>query len=208
MEEPTDTPKIHSIRDYMSANGESKQPTGLMRVHRPEGKCKILGLGAIHHRDGQGNTKTINTNFARLLDSNDDPLQRKFSVGEEWVPLETGWVKSVGYLILRNDGGKPFQVMPTKEQAEEELSRIIEVGYLVKSSLDNLAEREINPTKKKNRTHFDTRSLGEAEPTIPTVRTLWIIHPGEDMRGTPINDDIYLRCRHGEVTVTIMVVPN
>lgn len=45
--------------------------------------------------------------YSRWLKSDDQPYKRSLPVGsEEWTPVETGWVKEIGLLVLRNQDEK------------------------------------------------------------------------------------------------------
>jgi hypothetical protein len=215
MQEPTnDEPQIHSIRDYMkdTPSVEPRESRGRLAAYRPEGKPKVISVGNLHYRDAQGVVKSIPSNFAKFVDSEEQPLTRSFKIGEEWVPLELAWVKDCGYLLLRNDGGKQFQVVPTEEQRNEELSRVVEVGYMLKSSLPDFVNetpvRSRGPRNPANRTHHDKfLRVDQAEVVIPPIMPLWLIDVGAKLEGQPTSEPMYLRCRHGETTVTMMAIP-
>lgn len=197
-------PTIHSIRDYIKDNSiQAKLKTGVVTAHKPEQLPRVLVVTRVHHRDTDGKVKFVTSRFGRELQSKEDIYLRKIVVGEQWVVVDTAWVNPVGYLFIENTGGKPFQVIPTPEQLEEERSRIVEVGY----KMVNVPEHPEGKSKQRRDMFSPPR---EIVPFVePTITPLWVIHPGESMQGKPTKESLmYLRCRNGEVTVNIMATPN
>lgn len=172
-----------------------------------ERSTKLIVTSNVHYRYLDGRVATQSSRFARNID-NIDPVNRLLTIGEEWVELETFWIKRIGYLFLRNNGGKPFQKVPTEDEIREAQSKILEVGYMVSPLA--CAMTQPNPTgipERKNRTHFDQRPA-VVETVAPIILPLWEIPPGDSMQGKPVNESVYLRCQKGETNVTIFVLPD
>lgn len=202
-------PDKGSIRDYMQ--GQSKEVIPLEEAikratHRPENPPRLIVNSNLYHRDTSGQTRGNPSRFVRILKGRDDPYIRRIIVGEQWIPLNTAWIPldQIGYLRIRNEGGKPFNVVPTPEQVEEEESRIIDIGYmLVLPQKENTA-----PTTKSKRTMFDPPLVKEPVVTFEPI-PMWMIHPREHMEGKPYSTfPMFLRCRCGEVSVTIVAFPD
>jgi hypothetical protein len=184
-------------------------------VHKSDREPRLIVTSNLHHRDKEGQVKSSTSKFVRILGSKEDAYMRKIIVGEEWVQLETAWIKpeQIGYLRIRNEGGRAFNIQPTPEQVQEEESRIVDVGYLLLNPeiLSNFGlpeEKYVIPTVKSKRTMFD--SPLKEEPSIKIdPAPMWMIHPHEHMEGKPhLTLPMFLRCRRGEVSVTIFALPN
>ncbi len=68
--------------------------------------------------------------FERLLKTKEEPYCRtRVTVGEEWTPVDMGWVKSPGMVVIKNRETK-FGVVPTPEQKEEAAGKVVELSFL------------------------------------------------------------------------------
>lgn len=205
-----------NIRDFLSGTGGSKPlqkmtvMVGQMPLHRPELPCKLISVSNLHHRDKNGKVNTTTSRFVRELSSKDEPYKRTITLGEQWEELDTAWVdiENIGYLFLRNDGGRPFQVVPTHEQIQEARSRVVELGYMLMDySLPEITKEPEPTTKKKKRTMWDTPQSVESAIVSPPIIPLWFINPGEKLEGLPsTKHPIYVRCQHGQISLTIVAI--
>lgn len=67
----------------------------------------------------------------RFLKTKDQPYgPRRLTVGPEWQPLDTGWVKEPGLILITNEEGLPkhVQVNPTPAEAAAAEARVVEVA--------------------------------------------------------------------------------
>ena len=65
------------------------------------------------------------------LEINSSSYCRKLIVGEEWFPLDLGWLKpeNVGYVLIENREGTGYQpVLPSEDQMLETNRRILHVS--------------------------------------------------------------------------------
>lgn len=146
--------------------------------NQPYVKPKLLVISTAHYRGSDGKVKSIDCRIGRNIESKDDPIIRTVEIGEDWTPLESAWIKDIGYLFLRNDGGIKFNVVPTEEQINEAQSRVVEIGYHVcGSTIVPVSLWQIH--------------VGEC-------------FQGKPIAG----NDILLRCQHGKTNVTMMIHPN
>lgn len=209
---------IGNIRDFLSGTGGTRPlqkvnvVVGHMPLHKPELPCKVISVTNLHHRDIDGKVNTTTSRFVRELASKCEPYKRTIKLTEQWEELDTAWVKpdNIGYLFLRNDGGRPFQVVPTKEQIEEARSRIVEIGYMLMDySLPEMesSTKEQTP-KQKKRTMWDEPQSVEGAIIAPPIIPLWFINPGEKLEGLPSSKHpLYIRCQHGEISLTVVAIP-
>lgn len=176
-------------------------------------QAKLILVSNVHYRGKDGTVKTQTTRTARFLKSSDDPIERKISIGEEWVKLETAWVKEIGYLSFRNNGGEPFRFVPTPEQIEEAQGKVIEIGFPLLTP-ERKYHQEQQTTLPK-RTMYDGKVLSkeekarlQLESNEPDIIPLWQVRPGECFNAEPINNlDIYLRCQRGITSLSVFILP-
>lgn len=72
----------------------------------------------------------VESRFSRGVSSGQQLYQREEEVGENWVPLDLGWITKVGFLEIANNEGRFLQVIPTEEEREDTAKKILEVrGY-------------------------------------------------------------------------------
>lgn len=199
---------VHNIKDYIQPKApmvKRLQIPTTIPLHRPELPNKLTVTKKVIHRDKDGAHKFSEVRSTRVLSNQEEPYIRKMTIGETWTKLDFGWIQDVGYLQIHNRGGRPFQVIPTKEQIEEELSRIVDVAYLV-SDLPTYAHPEKKNISNK-RTQWDAPL--DKVTQEPVYLPLWVIHPSEGVDGKPaLSIPMYLKCRKGQVTVSVFISPN
>lgn len=66
-------------------------------------------------------------------------------IGEEWTPLDTGWIKDPGMVLVVNLEGHFTQVIPTQAERDEAELRVLEVGKF--ACVPPREDLRIRPTK-------------------------------------------------------------
>jgi len=86
----------------------------------------------VHYSDEtQQPTEFSPPHLVRALKSDAQPYgPRHLVIGEEWQPLEVGWLKDVelGMLVIINREGVGLPVQPTAEEREEIRGRVIQIA--------------------------------------------------------------------------------
>jgi hypothetical protein len=67
--------------------------------------------------------------FGRMISTEEQPFVRNSKVGEQWMPLETGWLKDCSCLVLVNEEGKLGDTYPTLEEKKVTAAKVIELGW-------------------------------------------------------------------------------
>lgn len=106
---------------------------------------------------------------------------RRAKVGEEWVPLDMGWLPACSMVIVENLSGMNLQRVPSVEE-----QRVIESQIL----LLHMA--------RPNETLEDVRALG--------VSVGWEIPPSRFHMGMP-RAPLFLRCTQGQAPVRLTLFP-
>lgn len=90
--------------------------------------------------------------FSRPLATRDQVYERgPQSVGEEWEPLDCGWLAdNAGMLMIENREGQNLQYIPSAEEQAEIDSRVLELGCRTRSDYP-LEPLWLIPPKETNR---------------------------------------------------------
>lgn len=88
----------------------------------------VVEYVCFHAYDGQPIQQE--TKFFKKIASDEEPYKRKIRIGEDWEPLDCGWVKEAGVLVLANEEGKYLQANPTEDEQAALDAKIVEVSFL------------------------------------------------------------------------------
>ncbi len=114
---------------------QEAKPTlsGTAEKPEPSTKSTVNILSTVYHRNPGENPITLETNMRHELVSDEQPYQRRCRVGEEWEPLDFGWLApkdgplDVGSIHIVNEEGKFLQKQPTPEQRAKTEAKILEI---------------------------------------------------------------------------------
>lgn len=96
----------------------------------PQQPSQLTVVQSLYHTSGEfGPTELPPSRFARQLQSSDQPYVRHVTVGEEWTPIDAGWVKDCGMLCVFNREGESLAAIPTQEQAKQIALRVVELAF-------------------------------------------------------------------------------
>jgi hypothetical protein len=141
-------------------------------------RCRLTVVENVYHQPPGSDAMAVTSTYARWLDSDEQPHQRKTRIGESWQPIETGWVPEPGLILIENKGHH-FQVNPTDRQRKEADAKILLIGV--------------------HSAPGDAASF-----VIPFVE----IAPGESLRISPREIQRWaIRCASGFVQTTITAFP-
>ena len=71
----------------------------------------------------------IESRWSRRLKSRGQMYQRRLKVGEQPVPVDTGWVERPGTIVIVNCTGQQPTTVPTPQQAAERASHVMELRF-------------------------------------------------------------------------------
>jgi hypothetical protein len=146
-----------------------------------EPRDRITVVEQVYHRPADGGEPTVaETRFSRELASQEQPFERRAKVGEDWQPLEHGWLESAGMLLISNEEGRHLQVNPTDEERLSISRRVLELIY----------------------------AMEDDELLVPQSSCTWLIPPGESMRAYPSDvSRLCVRCQSGVARFTLRLYP-
>jgi hypothetical protein len=143
----------------------------------PKLRGRLVVVESVYHqRTGEQPIQVRPSRFERDLATAEQPFVREFRAEADWKPLETGWLDRAGTLVFHNLEGSGLTAIPTQEEREEILSRVVELG---------VAERE------------DTGRRTQWSSPVEVV-PFASVRPGESCRLEPVNlFRLRVRCRPG-----------
>lgn len=103
--------------------------------------------------------------YERMIDTVEMPVVRPTTIGQEWQPLELGWLKSLSMVYIQNEEGKRLLVRPNKKEESLIAARIIQVGLV--SSVDPSVVEELTPIPPG-----ETGRINPVHPTRIRLRAL------------------------------------
>lgn len=161
---------------------EPSKPSETSETPKPtELKPRITVLETLYHQGVLGEKPTtVECQFERKLESDEQPYQRRSKVGEDPQPLDVGWIEEVGEIHIQNEEGRFLQRQPTDEEKVEIAKKILWLGLKAKPN--------ITPINK--------------------FKSLLKIAPGEAIRLPVLDFKEWLICSHsGTTRFTITVFP-
>lgn len=98
---------------------------------KPIAQDALIVTEQIAHRKAGSDARAFETRKMRALKTKEQPYERQMVATAEWMPLDLGWLagKPLGMLAIRNDEGKPTQVLPTLDQRTEVAAKVLQVAY-------------------------------------------------------------------------------
>lgn len=176
---------------------------------------RMTVVDKVYHQPMKGGDAfCCETTFDRWLNSEESVYSRKMKVGNEWKKLHLGWFtdegKPIGMLVIRNDEGKHLQVNLSDEEKTELAKKVLEVGTVIRPhrldgvAADVLHTTCVNPDVSGQLTEAVKEIL---KKWLPQSITLFYVHPGEAMRGSPSGVELYVRCLNGDCSFTVFAFP-
>lgn len=85
----------------------------------------------VHHQCQDEGVTTGGCSYDEELETDHEAYGRRLTVGEEWQPLDFGWVpvEDVGMVVVENLAGRNLRVNPTDDERREIADRVLEVRH-------------------------------------------------------------------------------
>lgn len=150
---------------------------------------RIAVVETVYHQAAGEQPTSVESRFQRWLEGNEQPCVRRCHdrenvATEDWKPLDAGWIRQAGMIVLTNDEGRFSQTIPTSQEHDEAIARVIEVGCYPVGEWDMSPETSI------------------------VLLACWLVLPGESLRAQPVNlKSLRVRCRKGTAKFTLCVFP-
>ena len=89
---------------------------------------RLTVVEQVYHQIAGEQPTSVNSQFSRVLASDEQPYVRRCKATEDWQPIDIGWVEDVGMLVIVNNEGTFRHRIPTDEQRAEVAKRVLDVG--------------------------------------------------------------------------------
>lgn len=96
---------------------------------------RIVVVESVYHQPFGAEASAVESRFTRRLKTVEQVYVRQSSVGEEWQPLDHGWIKECGMLVVQNNEGRALQVNLADDEREALSKKVLEIAYLVPKDL-------------------------------------------------------------------------
>jgi hypothetical protein len=179
-----------SIENEEFGTGTADQEQGDTRVKPPSPVGRLAVVATVYHVPQDDEPVSVQYQFDRSVRSDEQTYTRRVKIGEQWTPLDHGWVEQAGMVVVSNDEGRFLKANPTIEEKAETSLKIIEIAVVAIM------------TSEKNRTMH-------SPPRLPDVTVPFgLVYPGETTHLTPLDvKTLRLRCRSGTARVSLTVIP-
>lgn len=94
-------------------------------------KNRLVVIETVIHQQFDQPATCVDNRFSRNLEDVEQPYIRtgsKALVGVNWRPIDCGWIEQASYLVIINEEGKFTQTVPSEEEKEIALNKVIELG--------------------------------------------------------------------------------
>lgn len=95
----------------------------------PVGKALLTVVQTYYHQQEGMQPTQVETRYTRELGTDEQPYVRHGKVGSEWTRLDSGWLTECSLLVIKNNEGRFTDRIPTQEQRQEVMSRVIELAF-------------------------------------------------------------------------------
>jgi hypothetical protein len=93
-------------------------------------KDRMTVVEKVYYQQVGDSPTSFEFSFSRDLTSHEQVYRRQCKAERDWEPLDYGWIKEVGTILIQNEEGKRLFVNPTEEEKADTASRIIEVSCI------------------------------------------------------------------------------
>ncbi len=140
---------------------------------------RIVVVESVYHQQEPDPATMVESRFSRFLTSEDSPLVRRTTIGEEWAHLSCAGIETQGsMLVIQNLEGMVQARIPSADEKEKLNSRVLCLGI----SLDD----------------------GSLDPFVVFAT----VAPGESIRLSPSNlKDYRIKCMSGKSRYALALFP-
>lgn len=91
-------------------------------------KARFVVVDKLYYEMPNTEPIVVDSGFARWLETDEQPYIRRFTVGEQWQAVNTGWLEETSMLLIENNEER-FTVNPTSEEKTEAAQKVIEIAF-------------------------------------------------------------------------------
>jgi hypothetical protein len=95
----------------------------------------VVTIETVYHQIAGEQPMSVEVRSRRTLNTDEQPYQRKLTVGPEWQKLDTGWIVNPSVLVVSNEEGTRIFTNPTEDQRTELAAKEVRVGIKMGGSV-------------------------------------------------------------------------
>ena len=95
---------------------------------RPASTTRLTVIETVYYQLSNSQPMSVPVRFTRQIKTDEQPWVRKIQVGENWQPIDKGWIKNCSMLMLVNEEGSGLQKVPTEEERRDISARVVLIG--------------------------------------------------------------------------------
>lgn len=88
---------------------------------------RLTVVESVYHQRAGRDPIAIHHRWDRTLSDSEQSYSRELNITEQWQPLDCGWITTAGMLIIANEEGQFLQTIPTDEDRQAAMKRIVEL---------------------------------------------------------------------------------
>lgn len=94
----------------------------------PERGDRITSVLNFYHETQDDPTEGVRVAMSLNLEEKIQPYIRRLTIGNDWTPLDMGWVHKPGYMVIENTTRVNPQRVPTPEEVKAVSETIVQIG--------------------------------------------------------------------------------
>ena len=91
-------------------------------------KSRLTVVETVYHQNPKEQPTCVDSRHTQVIEGDEQVWQRRCKVGEEWTPIDQGWIEACSCFHVRNDEGR-FLINPTDAEREEVAARVLEIAF-------------------------------------------------------------------------------
>lgn len=166
------------IEEMKDASPAQESPASEPARAEPAVKGRWGVIESLYFQSPGDDPLSVDHRFGGQVETDEQPYMRKKKVGENWEPLDCGWLQGTKMLLIENESPN-YQKVPTDEERRRDKEKVVEVG------LDMI---EIKGSH--------------------CYKTFASIPPGQTARFLPADlASLGVRCQAGQTTYKVTLIP-
>lgn len=179
-----DLPDRGSVREMIQKRRQGLQKIPARSIPKKPGMCRVVVNDVVYfHQFGKQATIPSKARYEMACKTDDLPYVRpSLKVGEDWQPLDLGWISNPSMLHVLNIEGMDQTRIPTSDQVAEIARKVVYLGMAVGDQIVVLSEMLPSPMPRMSGTDTRIRPLPEVK--------------------------LFVRCLFGEARIQVAAYPS
>lgn len=179
-----DLPDRGSVREMIQKRRQGLQKIPTRSIPKKPGTSRVVVNTVLYfHQFGKQATVPSKARYEVVCSSDEQPFVRpSMKVGENWQPLDMGWISNPSRLHILNIEGMDQTRIPTPVQVAETAKKIVHLGMEVGSEIKVVAVLRPSPVPRMS--------------------------GSDSMYEPPPEAKLFVRCMSGEAKIQVAAYPS